>query len=301
MSVCNPELPPEFRHTITTAFAAGAAWLAGLPLLLRTCAERYELQLEAPFPNLSYNYVAPARRADGTAVVLKVGVPRPELTNEIAALRHCAGSGCVRLLAADPACGMVLLERLIPGDDLTALADDAQANAIAAAAMRQFWRPPPVNHAFPDLATWMAELWDIRPTLGSSGPFPAHLVAAAEGWLTELLADPPAPVLLHGDLHHTNILRSDHTWVIIDPKGVCGEPTFELGTWLRNPVGLHTWPDLATTLRRRIDQLADLLVLDRERIRGWAIAQTVLSAWWNFPDLPWQPELAIAETLLALR
>src|SRR5579859_113968 len=96
------DLPEDFaRRMVEVHGAAGGAWVAQLPALLAACAARWELAVGPPFPGLSYNYVAPATRADGTPVVLKVGVPEPELANGITALRLYDGEGAVRLLDAD--------------------------------------------------------------------------------------------------------------------------------------------------------------------------------------------------------
>ena len=65
-----------------------------------------------PFANLSYNYVAPAFRADGTAAVLKLGVPQEGFLTEMEALRLYDGQGMVRLLEADNGLGAMLLEHL---------------------------------------------------------------------------------------------------------------------------------------------------------------------------------------------
>src|SRR5215212_5193912 len=71
------EIPAEFaRRVIDVDGDEGVAWLAALPDLLDQCARRWGLTLGPPF-DLSYNYVAPAVRADGTEVVLKAGMPRP--------------------------------------------------------------------------------------------------------------------------------------------------------------------------------------------------------------------------------
>jgi streptomycin 6-kinase len=37
-------------------------------------------------------------------------------------------------------------------------------------------------------------------------------------------------------------------------------------------------------LARRVAQLAEELGLDRARVRGWGLAQAVLSAWWSVED-----------------
>lgn len=278
----------EFAARMIALYAAdGSAWLKRLPALIADCERRWSLTIQRPFDNLSYNYVAPALRDDGTPVVVKLGVPNPEQQTEIAALRLYDGRGIVRLLDADPALGAMLLERLTPGTPLARLADDEQATMIAAQVMRQLWRPVPPEHPFPSVARWASGLSRLRARFdGGSGPLPAGLVAQAEGLFAELLGSMAAPVLLHGDLHHENILAATRQpWLALDPKGVVGEPAYEVGALLRNPMPqLLTMPQPSRILARRIDQLAEALGFDRARIHGWALAQAVLSVWWSYED-----------------
>ena len=53
-----------------------------LPEIIAACERRWPLTAMDPLENLSYNYIAPAVRADGTEVILKIGVPNPELTTD---------------------------------------------------------------------------------------------------------------------------------------------------------------------------------------------------------------------------
>jgi streptomycin 6-kinase len=301
-------LPANFVQIVTTLHEGeGVAWLARLPAIVAECAQRWSLRVEAPFPNLSYHYVAPARCADGTAAVLKLGVPGDTLlARESLALRLYAGRGAARVLAGDPALGALLLERLVPGTPLRdlALRDDARATAIAAEVMRRLWPPLPAEHPFPSVADWARGLQRLRAHFaGGAGPLPARLVDQAERRFAELLASSAPPVLLHGDLHHANILAAARApWLAIDPQGVAGEPAYETGALLRNPVpDVAAWPDLPRVLARRVDQLAETLGFERERVRGWGIAQAVLSAWWSIEDhgAGWEPASACAEALAA--
>jgi Aminoglycoside/hydroxyurea antibiotic resistance kinase len=93
-------------------------------------------------------------------------------------------------------------------------------------------------------------------------------------------------VLLHGDLHHENVLRSDRAgWLAIDVAGVLGEPAFDVGALLHNPwPGLLDAPDSRRVLARRMDVLADGLGVDRDRVSGWGFAFSVLSAIWCDED-----------------
>lgn len=297
-------IPPAFAQTILEVYQdKGAEWLSQLPTLLNECTQRWSLTVGAPF-SLSYNYVVPAQRADGRAVVLKVGYPNRELRNEITALRLYNGDGIVQLLDCDPENGVLLLERLHPGDMLSTLVDDEAATAIAAAVMRKLWRPAPLDHTFPTVAEWANGLQRHRARFaGGVGPLPRKLFEQGEMLFTELLAANEAPLLLHGDLHHFNILRAQRQpWLAIDPKGLVGDPAYEVGAFLYNP-DLRNRPNLAHLLQRRVDQLAELLAFDWERVRGWGIAQAVLSACWSIEDHGhgWEYVIDIGERLAALR
>ena len=113
------------------------------------------------------------------------------------------------------------------------------------------------------------------------------------------------PMLLHGDLHHDNILSAERQpWLAIDPKGIVGEPAYEVGALLRNPWSvLLDMPQPGRILARRVDQLAEELGFDRARIVGWGIAQAVLSAWWCLEDhYPgWEFSIGCAELLAELQ
>lgn len=153
--------------------------------------------------------------------------------------------------------------------------------------MRQLWRPVPTEHAFPSVTDWAADLGKWRKRFGSmSSPLPNALVDWAEALFAELIATMSERVLLHGDLHHGNILRADRQpWLPIDPKGLIGEPAYTTGALLRNPPPRLLNMDCPDrVLARRIEQLSDHLDLDRARVRGWALAQAVLAASWVLED-----------------
>jgi streptomycin 6-kinase len=267
-------------------------WLKRLPDILAECELRWALTIGSPFPDLTYgtyNYIAPATRADGTEIIVKAGFPDREIQTEIDALRLYGGRGSVFLVDSDGDLGVMLIERLRPGAMLASVEDDVQATSIAASVMKRLRRRVTEEEAslFPSVGDWARGLGKLRQRYsGETGPLPKMLVEQAEGLFAELLPSMGEPVLLHGDLHHYNILTAEREpWLAIDPKGVIGEAEYETGALLRNPAPyVTTWQDLDRLMARRIEQLAEELGFDRERIRGWAIAQAVLSAWWHVED-----------------
>ena len=299
-------LPEHFVYTIKTVFEGGEAWLERLPALIAECEARWSIQVGDPF-KLSYNFVAPAVRADGSEVVLKFGVPNKELTSEIAALRLCDGQGMVRLIEGDSERGLVLMERVRPGKMLSELVrDDEQATQIAARVMRQLWRPVPTEFRaqLHSLQRWTRGIHEIREQFnGGTGPYPSWLVERAERIFAENLASMEEEVLLHGDFHHDNVLSANPeatAWCIIDPKGLYGERSYDVGQFLLNPSQeLATNPKVQ---RRRIDILCAELGLDKMRVTRWAAAHAVLSSWWDYNEVDegWKRGAAVAEVLMEL-
>jgi streptomycin 6-kinase len=290
---------------VRSAFgAAGENLLRNLPLIVAASTARWKLELFDPFENLSFNYVVPGKMANGTDVVLKIGVPEnKELLTEIATLRLYDGKGMVRLLDAVPEEGAFLLERVQPGRALKSEPDDSFATQVAAEIMRDICRPVPDQHSFPTTAQWFAGLRKLRNEFaGGTGPLPEHLVSMAENLSAQLLASSPAgDVVLHGDLHHDNILYSDQRgWLAIDPKGVTGEPCCEVGAFMRNRIDFSSSPTVvAAAIERRFQIFSEVLDFDRDRMTAWAFAQAVLSAWWCLEDSDscWEPAILCAESL----
>ena len=280
-------IPDNFRRDMIVMHGEEAiAWLERLPAILANCERRWGLSIGPPFA-LTFNYVAPAARADGTQVVLKVCSLTDEFPQQPEALRLVDGHGMVRLLECDPAEEIMLLERLMPGTFLRNVEDDQASTSIAASIMRKIWCPVPEKHPFKTVQDWGKGFDRLRQYYGgATGPFPKALLEEAETLYRELSASMAGPVLLHGDLHHENILAAEREpWLAIDPKGLVGEPAYEVGAWLRNPMPqLLDMPQPGRILARRIDQLAEELGFDHVRLRDWGLAQAMLSAWWSMED-----------------
>lgn len=279
------KLPLEFIRRIQDTFGDnGDAWLEKFPQTLIGYAQNWNLDILPHIEHLSYNFVAPVRREDRGEAILKLGVPNHEITSEIAALRIYDGRGAARLLEADANGGAMLLEYVRPGVPLLEVSDDDKATEVAALTMQKLWRPISNIPGLISIEDWSMGFKRLRQHYqGGTGPFPKRLVEQAESLFPELIKSTEKTVLLHGDLHHWNILSARRQpWLAIDPKGILGDPAFEVAAWMKNPITiLNDWPNLEKVLARRLDQFSEILGFERERLLKWSLAQTVLSAWWN--------------------
>jgi streptomycin 6-kinase len=215
--------------------------------------------------------------------VLKILGPRSDETNAAAVLTHYEGQGAVKLL--DHSGRALLLERLEPGSSLAELViggDDNRAMDILCGIMRTLHHRPAPAGDFASVEDWREGFTRYREM---GGPLPPPLVERAEALYGELAASQGPHFLLHGDLHHYNVLHDARRgWLAIDPKGVIGEPAYETGALLRNPAENSSFFASPAIVDRRVRILCERLSLDRARVLGWCFAQAVLSAIWSVED-----------------
>ena len=184
------------------------------------------------------------------------------------------------------------------GDPARAGRDKEAAIAIATVVSGLHRPRPDVPEDLLDLRSHFAELFatDVRVW-----PHTARdLYARACGIALKLFDRPSASIPLHGDLHHDNILASDRGWLAIDPKGLIGDPAYELANAYRNPVGATTLAANPRRIAALTDIFASRLGYNRKRMLGWAAAHSALAACWDLADgNPIATDLAVLPLLLS--
>lgn len=266
-------------------------WLQRLPEAIREWCDRWQVTLDSDMPTINYNLVLFGNSAIHGPVVIKAAPPHEEVRAEVEAVRIAQSPGVVHLYDCDPTISVMLQERILPG---TMLRDhfaagqysDAEATRIAGTLMQQFWKPEPESHSLMTLDRWFGALYAYRDKHpGGGGPIPNDVVDLAIHHADHLLGTEQDRYTVHGDLNPGNILRNETDgWTIIDPKGLVAERGYEVGQWMLNPYGLHTWPDLVETLDTRLDILSEVLELDRYRLWQWSVAHSALSECWTVED-----------------
>jgi streptomycin 6-kinase len=296
------------QNVVATWGEAGSQWLVDLPAILRDLSADWELTPGVPF-DLSFHYVTAVTCADGTPAVLKLGVPSgTSLVEESAALGTYQGRGAERLLRADLSRGALLLERVLPGwraRDLVP-ARDSEATSAAVSVMRLLHQPPPPDCPMPDALTQASAFDEYVTKHGSNGPLPLELVVRARELMHELCASATEHVVLHGDLHHDNILRATREpWLAIDPHGLVGDPGYDVGALLYNPEPDNRDEALTRLVPARVEQLADELAMPVDRVVAWGFVKAVLSDVWSAevwsPSADWTPVSRALDVARALR
>ena len=173
-----------------------------------------------------------AESAEYGSVILKINRNRQEAERETAALSAGNGGGYCKLYASDLTLGLLLEEQIRPGIPLRREPDPARraagfydvfqrihANTSADGETYLNWLERAETFCQRNFAGF-ALLEDVRHA--------RHICAS-------IFAVYPERVLLHGDLHHDNILLDARgAYQAIDPKGVVGPPILDIPRFLLN-------------------------------------------------------------------
>ena len=231
----------------------------------------------------------PVRHEKGLAI-LKLSWSHEEIAGG-ALMDWWGGNGAARVFARDGEA--LLLERATGPRLLTAMAhgskdDEATGILCAVGARLHATRPTQPPTSLVPLEHWFRQLW---PAAAAHGGLYAKSAKAARG-----LLDAPRDVgIVHGDLHHMNVLDfGARGWLAIDPKGLLGERGYDFPHIIMNP-------DIQTAaapgrVARRVAVISEVAAIDPRRLLAWVVAYAGLSASWTLADGddPWRA-LAIGE------
>ena len=211
-------------------------------------------------------------------------------------LKICEGLGAARLFKFDE---RALLMEYLPGENLyqfSKINNEKRASEIFCEVIRKIRRPAHTidSERLVDYAKLFSVLEDIEINKEMR-----ELFECARYLVRELLKTQSEEVILHGDLHHENIIsRATGEFVCFDPKGMVGDPSYELGTTLKNP---WDYPEISQNIeiyKRRAKYFSSELSLPYNRVIGFSFVHLCLSiAWALEQSANYEHQLKLAQKL----
>jgi streptomycin 6-kinase len=255
----------NFENNIINIFKEkGKIWLFDLPNLVKKAADNWKLHSLIPISDLTYNYVLSGFQND-TPIILKLSPNFEWLSIETETLKAFSGYGVVNIIAADN--HGLLLERVVPGTSLNSYLPDQKNEAlqIICNIMQKLHHAPlPENKRFHHIGEWLLQLdkeWQL----------PKIYLSKARELKNKLLTSSHKLKLLHGDLHHGNILIAGDEFKVIDPKGIIGYSINEVWAFIIDPI--------TDTII-----VADYFKFNLQEVREWYFVHIILSACWDLQD-----------------
>ncbi|RBL91794.1 aminoglycoside phosphotransferase family protein [Chitinophaga flava] len=236
--------------------------------------KKWELQPDGPAFRTYACWLQPVVYQQQPAM-LKIALEAEEQLGGIL-MSYWDGEGAARVLQMDGSA--LLLERISSKNSLLEMAlngQDTAASRIICQVADKLHAPrtTPAPAQLLPLATWFEEL---EPAAGKYGGIleESHLIAK------QLLRYPQEICVLHGDLHHTNVLDAGaRGWVAIDPRRLIGDRGFDYAHIFCNP-------DLETALApgrlaAQVAVVASAANMEPQRLLKWIVAYSGLSAAWS--------------------
>lgn len=215
------------------------------------------------------------------AVILKWDRNVSQLQSEYHMLTRLNGISACKVYAFDMENGLLLEECILPG---TVLREETSLERRIEAFVQIFCAIHTNETCGETYLDWLISVNEYcknHPT----DPELARMTAEAHAICEELFAKYPDRVLLHGDLHHDNLLfRADGTYAMIDPKGVIGPAILDLPRFILNETDtVHTEPD-EEHIARVIRLLSEQLDYPINDVRKLYFMETVLANIWSLED-----------------
>ena len=285
------EIPEYFLQKASRQFDdLDPAWVRELPSLLDRCVDTWQLRECRPIDDLSINLVCYAKSRHYGEVVQKIQGPHTERYTEITALLLYSGRHSCRLHAVDTSIPALLLERILPGSCLRSLKDKDEQLQIGVEMIAKLPIPIENNYGLPNYFMWLENVTKRMHCEFHPDTTMKNLLTAAHGFYEDIEPSREPLVLLHGDLHHENILRrGDSDWVAIDPQGVVGAAFLEAGRFLQNHVIPEQGSIRPDETARAIAVVAEGLGQPWHRIAKTLFILHLLSLCWNYEmkEEPW--------------
>jgi streptomycin 6-kinase len=246
-----------------------------------SCIQEWELSSIAWQDGVSTAHVAMCESPAGAAV-LKVSIEPGMISDEAEALDHFGTSIAPEVFQVSQANEAILLSRIDSGGDLSSLYPNAaQEIDVWLPLFKKIVDRSDVPSGFPYLSEY-AHAFDHALSRRIPSDV-SRLMQIASDSRQILMAPTGQNRLLHGDLHHFNILLDIKSgWKMIDPHGVIGNPLYELGAFLRNPwVACYQEPGLFDRLEERVNILAERLYLPVQVISEFGFFGAAISIAWT--------------------
>jgi streptomycin 6-kinase len=258
-------------------FAPNERWLSSLSAVVEAACAKWKIELEPVAADTWMSLVLFGNSPALGPVVIKSMPRAADFAAHARALEIGASDVVPRLYDVDFNHCTMVMERIVPGIALRDVEmDDATSTRVAAETVRLFWRPASHTQDLKPQRRVLQPLfdWTPRPKV-----LDAHLVAQAQQLAASLLQRSARSCLLHGDVHHWNVLqRASGEWAVIDPGGHVGDPASEIARWMHNPPEVTEREDFLDVAARRLAVWADVTGIDEDHLASWALVGNVLNA-----------------------
>ncbi|MBE7000578.1 MAG: hypothetical protein E7428_10385 [Ruminococcaceae bacterium] len=248
--------------------------------------ELSEIEFQSEISNNNLIFYAVSKRYG--KVILKIRIDNG-FDNEILALKLFQGENFCKLYEYSFEDEAYIMERIVPAHTLYESVPRNERIQIATEIFKELHKTDLPDGTFPTYTGWFEEGKEGTKNRGDCEDMYQYL-DRAEQMLADICKKYSRNLLLHGDLHHENILKNEHGgYTVIDPKGVIGDPVFDLSRFILDEFRDDLTSEPKEIIIDFVQKLADGVGIPCEILLRCLFIETVI---WLFRE-----ELANGESL----
>ncbi|HBL84747.1 MAG: hypothetical protein A2Y17_01845 [Clostridiales bacterium GWF2_38_85] len=244
-------------------------------------SEMWQLEIVKLVDYFSVNCILVCRSALYGDAVLKIGNPCKETITEYNTLLEYNGNRFCKVLNADIDNGVILEELIQPGIQLRTEKSLEKRLAVFSDLYRDLHIKSVNPDIYPTYVGWVTRITDYMEKRDDFKELCSYMKKAREICLN-VSSKFNQKMLLHGDFHQDNILlNSTGGYTIIDPKGVIGDPVFDVPRFLLNENNEDETPEQnEVRIKKAIDYLSCSLNIPSAIIKQCYFIETVMAYCW---------------------
>ncbi|MGG0822263.1 aminoglycoside phosphotransferase family protein [Paenibacillus turicensis] len=231
--------------------------------------------------NLTANLIFTCHSDQFGDAVLKIGYPAsPEIVTEVNALKEYNGGKFCRVYESDIKAGIFLEQYIAPGITLRAESSLDARLAVFCGLYQDLHICSKIEGVYPTYKQWVYRITEYMRNRQDCTDLYLKM-KKAKAVFDNVSLNYNGEYLLHGDLHHDNILlNQDGAYAIIDPKGVIGDPVFDIPRFILNEFGNEVTPALQSKVSYIITILAEQLHIPSHVLKLCLYVEITMAVCW---------------------
>ena len=264
-------------------------FLSQVDICLEKYTGKWQLTDISFMPTDTVNLLFACESALYGSCVLKVCIPSAEVATEANCLLAYNGKGYCKLWAYDLEDSILLLQRIIPGDQMWTVTDYKERARLMALTVKDLHIPWDGKTEYPSYHSWLENIHHTLTQMDNMNDLLFYLNEAIKVY-TELKQRHPQVCLLHGDLHQENmLLNSQRGYTIIDPKGVVDAPVMETARFLMNEVPDPLTADGANRIREMAAIMSPIIgISECDLLKSMFVDAALMNSWTMEEHFPTQ-------------
>ena len=231
------EVPENFKKNIINRYSKkGIKWLDNLDNIVNKYINKFELKNIKVIENLSMNLVIFANSKRYGDIVLKIGAPGKTTIGEIKIMKQYHIKNMVKCYYSNLKDRVLILERILPGYSLDNVKEQKDRIKIFCNIFNNYSIPDNNKNEFPTYEEKLKKMLKYVDNNKNEYNDIIYIIEEMKNLYREVQKMKLNKYILHNDLNHKNILKSENEWKVIDPQGVIGEKLIETAQFIRGEI-----------------------------------------------------------------